>query len=241
MAEEPVVEEPVVEEPVAEEPKVEPVVEPAKPSTAAEIAAAVAAAIKPDGSRLSPDQVEAEWQRVEAETGKTRQQIVAEDNSRREANLRDNLPLYEELGASRAEKVLKGDQEILAKVKERMSKLAPAVRANPSAWEDAAFLEKGKAAAEAPKKKDGEPGKVLGGKEKVNSGLSEGGGGGKPKPKSKEYPAFEQHCIDRQFGGDAEAYEKYKAKDSTKPREIAAGGENKADLAFKALTKGVKL
>ncbi len=248
MADEPVVEE-VVETPEVETPETPEVETPApvvdKPATAAEIAAAVATAIKPaTPAQMTAEQQESEWQRLEAESGMTRQQIIFNDNARREANLRENLPLYEENGANRAEKILGGDSEIMAKVRERMSKLAPAVRANPQAWEDAAYLERGRSiqSTKPGTKTEAEKGKVMGGT-KVNSGLSEGGrgagagsGGGKGKP--KEYSEFEKRIIATTCGGDAEAYEKFKSKDSTKPREVPASGENRADAEFKRLTKG---
>ncbi len=217
-----------------------------QPATAAEIAAAVAGAIRPQG--LSPEQIESQWVALEEKTGFTRQQLVAQEDMRRDANLRDNLPLFEENGSNRAEKVLDGDDELLVKVKEMMAKHPPNVRANPQAWEDAAFLIKGKFGVS--KKKEAaatgeERGKVLGGKEgKVTGQLSEGGrggAGGRQTEKKKVYSELEQRIIDTTCGGDAEAYEKYRSKDSTKPREVKTEGSNRADLALQNLTRGARV
>ena len=123
--------------------------------TAAEIAAAVAAAVRPQGQ--SAADVEAEWVRVETETGKTRAEIQRDDNNRRDANLRDNMPLYEELGHTRAEKVIGDDPELMAKVEaEIASYKSAAIRANPKAWEDAAHIVRSRAGLSAPKKKGAE-------------------------------------------------------------------------------------
>ncbi len=232
------------EEVVVEELEIKAEVVPAL--TAADIAAAVASAVAaPRG--MTAEQQEAEWLRLEGESGMTRQQIVFNDTARREANLRDNLPMYEQLGESRAEKTLGSEnKELLAKVKEMMAKHPANVRANAQAWEDAAFLVKGKfgSTVKAPPKKEGEPGKVLGGGAggKVNPGLSEKGGGGAPKGGAKkQYSEMEQRIIDTTCHGSAEEYEKYRSKDSTKPRNVTTEGTNRADLALQSLTRGVKL
>lgn len=217
---------------------------PAPALTAADIAAAVAGALQPRG--MTSEQVEQEWLRLEAESGQTRQQLQFNERTRQEANLRDNLPVYEQLGESRAEKTLGvADKELLPKVKEMMAKHPANVRSNPQAWEDAAFLIKGKfGGTHKPVKKDeGEPGKVLGGAGgKVNSGLSEGtrGGAGKSSAK-KQYSELEQRIIDTSCGGDAAKYEEYRSKDSTKPRDVVTDGTNRADAALKGLTRGVKV
>ena len=218
------------------EAKVEP-----KPSTAAEIAAAVAAAIKP------ADNPNADYAaRINAEatrTGKTVEEVVADDNARRESNLRDNLPMYERLGAVDAKEELGDRADLLDEVKALMATFPAATRANPQAWKDAASLTLGRhfkdKKPETKTEKNLEVGKVVGGK--VNAGLTEGGkGGGKSAPK-KDYPEFEQHLIDKNFGGDAAEYEKYKAKDSTKPREIKVDGQGRANDEYRRLTKGAKI
>ena len=234
----------VVEEQV-EEPVVEAAVE--KPATAAEIAAAVAAAVRQPHAPSAAD-TEAEWQRVEAETGKTRAEIIRDDNNRRQANLRDNMPLYEELGLSRAEKVIGDDAELMEKVKAEVGRYGPEVRANPKAWEDAAHIVRSRAGLSAPKKKgavkeevEQDAPRVLGGKPKVNSGLSEGNRSGaarKAAPK-KEYSEFEQKIIDETCGGDVEAYEKYQVSRKLPARQFAGvEAKNKADLVEEQLTRG---
>ncbi len=231
--------EPDITEPEPEKEK------PAPALTAADIAAAVAGALQPRG--LSPEQQEQEWLRLEAESGMTRQQLMFNDSARREANLRDNLPIYEQLGESRAEKTLGAvDKDLLPKVKEMMAKHPANVRSNPQAWEDAAFLIKGKFGGthKPAAKKDDEPGKVVGAGGKVNPGLSEGrgaGAGGGKGGKKKEYSELEQRIIDTTCGGDAEKYEAYRDKGSTKPRDVKTEGTNRADLAMQSLTRGVKI
>lgn len=232
--------EPDITEPeVKEEPK-------EKPLTAADIAAAVASAIAPQRV-MTAEQQEQEWLRLEAESGQSRQQLIYNDNARRQANLRENLPHYEENGRNRAEKTLGGDKDLLAKVQEMMAKHPDNVRANPQAWEDAAFLIKGKfgGANKSEKKDAADPGKVVGGAGgKLNPGLSEkGGAGGKPAGggKKKEYSEFEQRIIDTTCHGSAEEYEKYKDRNSTKPRAVTVEGANRADLALQGLTRGVKV
>lgn len=236
------------EETVVEPDILEPEPEKAKPApalTAADIAAAVAAAVAPSRV-MTPEQQEQEWLRIEAESGQTRQVLEYNDRLRRETNLRENLPLYEQLGESKAKETLgAADKDLLVKVKEMMAKHPANVRANPQAWEDAAFLIKGKhgSATRPPKKDNEESGKVVGGAGgKVNPGLSEGRGG-KPAGdgKKKEYTEMEQRIINTTCGGDAAKYEEYRSKDSTKPRDVKIEGTNRADLALQSLTRGVKL
>ena len=235
-----------VETPELETPEPEtPEPETPKALTAADVAAAVASVVAP-ARTMSPEQVEQEWLRLEAESGMTRQQLEFNDRARREANLRDNLPLYEEVGEKRAKDALGADKDLMSKVKEMMARHPANVRANPQAWEDAAFLIKGKhgSSKPAPKKDGGDPGKVVGGG-KVNPGLSEGGrggaGSGKGGGSKKQYSELEQRIINTTCGGDAEAYEKYKDKGSTKPRAVEAAGENKADIALRGLTRGARV
>lgn len=225
--------------------------EPEKPApalTAADIAGAVAAALAPSrAAALSPEQQEQEWLRLEAESGQTRQQIIFNDRTRREANLRDNLPTHERLGAADAKEELGDRADLLDEVKTLMSKHPDAVRANPQAWKDAAYLVLGKHARDKkPEKKDdaANPGKVVGGAGgKVNPGLSEGrGAGGTAKGSTKkQYSEFEQKIIDTTCHGDAAEYEKYKDRNSTKPREVKSEGSNRADLALQSLTRGTRI
>lgn len=236
-----------VEEPVVEPDITEPEPEKAAPAlTAADIAAAVAAAVAPRAQPMTPEQQEQEWLRLEAESGQTRQQIIFNDNARRQANLRDNLPTHERLGAADAKEELGDRADLLDEVKALMSRHPDAVRANPQAWKDAAYLVLGKHAKDKKPEKSSaddkdKPGKVVGGK--LNPGLSErgGGSGGNKGGSKKQYSEFEQRIIDTTCGGDAEAYEKYKAKDSTKPRDVKNEGVNRADLALQSLTRGTKI
>lgn len=219
---------------------------PAPALTAADIAAAVAAVVAPRGG-LSPEQQEQEWLRLEAESGQTRQQIVFNDNARRQANLRDNLPMYERAGAADAKDELGDRADLLPEVQALMSKHPEAVRANPQAWKDAAYLVLGKHARDkkpAKKPAEGEPGKVLGGAGgKMNTGLTEGGrgAGGKPAGAKKTYSELEQRIIDTTCGGDAEKYEHYRSKESTRPRDVKTEGTNRADIAMQNLTRGAKV
>jgi hypothetical protein len=227
------------------EPKPEPE---AKPATATEIAEAVAKAIAPPKTGMSAEQVEAEWQRVEAETGKTRAQILQEDNARREANLRDNLPLYERVGITAAKEELDDAPELVEEVKEYMSKFPANIRANEQAWKDAAAIVyvknkkagKLKTKAAEPREPSQDKGKVMGGS-KVNPGLTEGGRSAAPKPKTKQYDEFEQHVINRTFHGDADAYEAARARKNIEPKAMEINGDNRADLELKRLTGGVRV
>lgn len=227
----------------------EPEPEKAPPAlTAADIAAAVAAAVAPRATAMTPEQQEQEWLRLEAESGQTRQQLLFNDNARRQANLRDNLPIYERAGAADAKDELGDRSDLLPEVQALMSKHPEAVRANPQAWKDAAYLVLGKHARDKkPTKTDdaANPGKVVGGAGgKVNSGLSEGrgagGAGGKGGAK-KQYSEFEQKVIDTTCHGDAAEYERYKDRASTKPREVTSEGSNRADLALKSLVRGTRI
>ena len=247
MADEPVVEKPVVEEPVVEAAP-EPVVE--KSSTAAEIASAVAAAIKTpvDPNARAREEYSARINAEAQRTGKTVEEVVADDNARREANLRDNLPMFERLGAADAKEELGDRADLIEEVKGYMAQFPANVRANPQAWKDAAALTLGKhykdkrpePIEKKSEDKTKETGKVMGGG--VKTGLTERGGGGSGKPAAKkEYSELERRIIDTTCGGDAEAYEKFKSKDSTKPRAETPVGQNKADMAWKQLTKGAKV
>lgn len=224
------------------------------PLTAADIATAVATAIAPRAQPMTAEQQEQEWLRLEAESGQTRQQLIFNDNARRQANLRDNLPIYERAGAADAKDELGERVDLLPEVQALMAKYPENVRANSQAWKDAAYLVLGKHARD--KKPTGKadeggekPGKVVGGAGgKVNSGLSEGRGaavGGKGGSK-KQYSEFEQKVIDKTCHGDtfearAAEYEKYKDRDSTKPREVKNEGSNRADLALQSLTRGARI
>ena len=236
-------------EPEAEPDITEPEPEKAAPALTAEgIAAAVAAAVTPRPQAMSAEQQEQEWLRLEAESGQTRQQLIFNDNARRQANLRDNLPIYERAGAADAKDELGDRADLLPEVQALMAKHPENVRANPQAWKDAAYLVLGKHSRDKkPEKKDdaANPGKVFGGAGgKVNSGLTEGrgAGGGAGKGGAKKlYSEFEQRIIDTTCHGDAAEYEKYKDRNSTKPREVKNEGSNRADLAFQSLTRGTRI
>lgn len=234
-------EETTTEETPKEEPKVE-----SKPATATEIAEAVAKAISRPG--MSADQVEAEWVKAETESGKSRQQLMQEDRTIRAAVQQELLPMQEKIGLAAAKEELDEHPELVEEVKAYMSKFPPNVRGNEQAWRDASAIIEKKARREKRLKEPvretvSEPadkGKVLGGKAKVNPGLSEGGRSTSATTKKKEYPEFEQHTIDRMFGGDAEAYEKYKDKNITAPKKIEVTGENKADKALRGLVRNAR-
>lgn len=223
---------------------------PAPALTAADIAAAVAAAVAPRAQQMTAEQQEQEWLRLEAESGQTRQQLVFNDNARRQANLRDNLPIYERAGAADAKDELGDRGDLLPEVQAFMAKHPENVRANPQAWKDAAYLVLGKHSRDKKQEKTeggAAPGKVVGGGAggSVKSGLTEGrgaggAGGGKGGAK-KVYSEFEQKIIDTTCHGDAAEYERYKDRNSTKPREVASEGSNRADLALKSLVRGTRI
>ena len=249
-------EEAVVE---TETPEVEEVVEtetPAaveKPATAKEIAEAVAAAVRPAGPSAQDranQEFEAKIARTIERTGKTREEVLADEQERRTANLNDNMPLYEELGTNRAEKLL-ADMErpdLMDKVKEKMATFPAFVRAQPQAWQDAAKIILGENYKKTVKTStedttERSTGKVLGGSTRQNTGLTDGGrtsgGARKPAGKPKEYTEFEQKIIDETCGGDAAEYERYQAGGRRLPprQTEAVSSKNKADLAEEALTK----
>ncbi len=229
-----------------------------KPATAAEIAAAVAAVVRPATTTVNPDdqiqrEREAEIARTVERTGKTREEVIADDEARRLANLRDRLPQHHELGDMKAEKIIGDDADLMEKVRAEVGKYHWSVKANPKAWEDAAHIVRSRAGLSAPKKKGAvttqtdetpaDKGQVLGGKTRVNPGLSEGtrgSGGGKKPVAKKEYDEFEQKIIDQTCGGNAEEYEKYKASGRRLPTRTTetVASKNKADLAEEVLTKG---
>lgn len=215
---------------------------------AAAIAAAVAAALpKPGAAPLSEEQIEQQWKALEEQWGMPRAAIVKMDEHAKRVALNASLPYAEEAGSARAEKIVK-DPELLEKVRAEMKGLPPEVRANPVAWEKAAYMVRGQFGDTVKKKTGAErpAGKVVGGGAEGGNkvelsekgGASRQSGGGKTK-KIEDYSPFEQAIIRTSCGGDVEAYERYRAKESTKtggslPRE----GGNRADQALRSLTKG---
>ena len=223
-----------------------------KPATAKEIAEAVAAAVRPAGPSAQDranQEFEAKIARTIERTGKTREEVLADEQERRTANLNDNMPLYEELGTNRAEKLL-ADMErpdLMDKVKEKMATFPAFVRAQPQAWQDAAKIILGenykKPVAQTRTEETTDKGRVLGGNTRQHTGLTDGqrtSGGARKSAAKKEYSEFEQKIIDETCGGNVEEYEKYQASGRKLPsRQVeSVASKNKADLAEEALTKG---
>ncbi len=191
----------------------------------------------------TPEQVEAAWQQAEQRSGKTRDQLIDEDRRMREVALMATLEPNKEVGRNRVKEITDGDAELLAEVEKAMATLPPAIQASPNAWADAAYMALGKAkkmgktVTKSDDNKSGQQRRVIGGTGSAGQSRS-GGAGGKGKETPKEYPAFEQHIINRQFAGDAAAYEKYKGSATlTDESKIKAGSStNAADKELERLT-----
>ena len=234
---------------VAEEPVIEPDTVVEKPATAKEIAEAVAAAVRPAGPSAQDranQEFEAKIARTVERTGKTREEVLADEQERRTANLNDNMPLYEELGTNRAEKLL-ADMEppdLMDKVKEKMATFPAFVRAQPQAWQDAAKIILGenykKPVAQTRTEETTDKGRVLGGNTRQHTGLTDGqrtsGGARRPAAK-KEYSEEQMAFIERDFGGDVDEFEKYSAskKLPSRTREEVSS-KNKADIEAERLS-----
>jgi hypothetical protein len=158
--------------------------------------------------QMTQEQKEAKIKELEETSGLSRTQLSFINSAIQSTAIQTNLGVYQELGKSKAEKVL-GDisPQLIGKVEEEMKKLAPEVQANPKAWEEMAFLVKGKnidiiVRHNSTNKED----------TKVNSGLTNPGrGSDSKKTVSKQYSSDEQQIINRYFGGKPEDYEKSKS------------------------------
>ena len=223
-----------------------------KPATAAEIAAAVAAAVRPAGASPEDRQRQEYQERINREvarTGKTADEVVADDNARRESNLHDMRPQLEELGASKAEKIIGDDPELMEKVKELIASYKNIhVSTNPKAWEDAAHIIRSRSGKVGPAKKTASTeetterpaGKVLGGNTRQHTGLTDGqrtSGGARKAAAKKEYSEEQMAFIERDFGGDVDEFEKYSAskKLPSRTREEVSS-KNKADIEAERLS-----
>lgn len=194
--------------------------EPAKTSVAddgklAEVLERLAERLTP---QMTAEERETALKKMEEETGFSRKQLTTLNKIKQDAVLQASLTHGEATGKTRAEQILgKYAPKLSTEVVEAMSKLAPEVRSNPKAWEEMAYLIKGKRAdhvkidEETHEETHTENGTKVGGGMKglttVKKGSTSGKGGA-----GKQYDADEQRMINQYFGGDAAAYEATKAE-----------------------------
>lgn len=221
-------------QPVVAEPKKEAVAQP----SLEEVVSRVAAAMRPG---LTTEQQEAELKKVEDESGFNRKQLAFISKQLPQVAASSSLGIAQELGKNRAEKAL-GDyaESLLPQVEEEMKKQPAHVQANPEAWQQMAWLVRGKAGDSV--KPKGKTTVVVGnGGGKTVPGLTEpkgSAGGGTPKGKGKEYSDDEKTMIRIYFSGDAEAYEKSKASKRVVQDASSDVGGSAADKELHRLTGG---
>lgn len=184
---------------------------------------------------MTEEQKEAQIARIEKESGFTRQQLGFMTTTIRQTATQMNLGVSRELGKAKAEKILgAASPKLIAKVEEEMNKLAPEHQANPEAWEQMAFLTRGKHMDVVLSTTTTDGG------DKRMPGLTEPKkGGGSPAPsKKKEYNQDEQTIINQYFEGKPEEYEKAKATKKINTVSKFDGGGNAADRELHRLTGG---
>ena len=192
-------------------------------------------ALKPN---VTPEQREAQIVELEKTSGFSRQQLVFMGKEVSKTAVTANLSVHQELGQMKAEKILGGFAEsLIDKVKEEMHKLDASVQADPRAWENMAYLVKGKH-GDSVKPKTNQT-KVEGGDVKglTNPGKGTPAGSGSSK---KQYTADEQTIISRYFGGKAEDYETTKSRKGLSVRTPDDGSKgNAADKELARITGGI--
>jgi hypothetical protein len=216
----------------------------AAPDNNAALAAAIdklRESLAPGRTPMTPEQQEAMWQKLENDSGMTRQQLQWQEQHTRRAAVLANLDTNKELGKMKAEKILSdADPTLLAEVEKSMALLDPMLQGSPKAWEDAAYLVLGRSAKMTKKTGQGDGG--TGGTKRTIVGggapTTRGAAMGKPAPKAKEYSAMEQMLITREFGGKPEEYEKYKAGKTigSDSRIVAGQSGGAADKELERLT-----
>ena len=145
------------------------------------------------------------------------------------------------MGRNRAEKVLGAlAPELIKEVNEEMLKQPIAFQANPAAWENVAWIIKGKNAEKYTKKAGGRETVITdaSGGSKM-AGLNNGGkgnAGNGSKGSGKTYDSNEQFIINQYFKGDAKAYEKAKSSKTLDRSVTSSGGTNNADKELERLT-----
>ena len=225
---------------------------PAVPSADSGVAKALsdlAAAIKP---QMTPEQQEAQLEKIAEANGMTVQALKFMGGQMQNVALQAQLPMAKKLGKREAQDALgEFSEDLIAKVEEEMGKLNAVAQANPEAWKEMAYLVMGKnmkslkpkARQQQQTEDTGEDTPAPAARRVVTAGsggLSSArrGAAAPGKGPAKQYSEFEQHLIDRQFGGKAEEYEKYKgSKQSTVIEKFEAGaGAGAADKELARLT-----
>ena len=186
----------------------------------------------------TPEQQEAAWQQLEAQTGKTRSQIVADDQRARVIALMANLETNKELGRMKVEKIVGDDPEVIEAVEKEMAGCPLEVQANPNAWLDAGYLVLGRSGKVA--KKTASTGGTAPQRRIITGGSAQTtkSSATTKKEPAKTYTPMEQHVILRQFGGKSEEYEKAKLVTfaDTGVKFKAESGSNNADKELERLT-----
>ena len=209
--------------------------EPAKvePASTEKLSAAVdklSELLKP--SNKTPEQIEAEVKKVETESGFSRTQLGWMAGQMRQSAITSNLSLHQEVGTLRAEKALGTyAPKLKEQVVEAMKRLPAETQANPEAWEQMAYMLKGKHMGGETQSSGGEKKNMPG----LTNTTTSGGG----RSKGKQYNEDEKVIISQYFAGNSEEYEKNKGKTlrSVIPDKSTTG--NAADKELQRLTGGV--
>lgn len=195
------------------------------------------AAIEKLNERLTPQMTEAQREEqikvLETETGFNRKQLKFMAQQNEQTKLNASLEYLKGTGKLKVSSILgKLSDKLSSQVEAEMAKLDPRVQADPAAWENMAYLIKGKNAeaysAEDDTETEEAPKKSIGGGMKGLTTVKKGGTADKGGSK-KQYDSNETFVINQYFAGDAAAYEVSKSdKRVGQPRK---GDDNKGTSA----------
>ena len=221
-----------------------------KPGTDTSIAKAITdglrEALRP---QVTPQQQEEQLAKIAESRGITVEALKAQYADTQHAAMQANLPMARELGRMKAEKALgEYSEELIAEVQNKMDEQPMGTQANPSIWEECAYLIMGKKMKElSGRGKDGQSdGKSRQEEEKSRVITASGNGLSGARTSSvrtgsgkKSYSEAEQYVIRKQFSGKAEEYEKFRTQKTTNHVErftVPTSGGNRADSELAKLT-----
>ena len=159
--------------------------------------------------QASKETIDSEYSRLEEQSGFTRQNLEYLGQAMPHIVSQYVAPILEANHKESAKAILGKNPELFGQVELIMASQSPQMRANKEAWENAAYIVKGKNpqlfAPPAKNNGGGSNRTIVGGN--VDGLARPTDNSGTPQP--KKYDADEKSMIDMYFNGDAKEYERY--------------------------------